>query len=87
LERSTIDAYAQHTKLHIEPFLGRMKLSQISAPSVREFEDKLRSGKPAPGVYSKRISPLELQVILAARALITLQELAGLPNRASQAPE
>ncbi|HEY8006975.1 MAG TPA: hypothetical protein VIE66_09320 [Methylocella sp.] len=42
LEGSTIDAYAQHAKLHIEPYLGRLKLSQISAPGVREFEDRRR---------------------------------------------
>jgi integrase len=49
LERSTIDSYRQHIKFHIRPFLGRTKLSQITAPMVREFEDKLRRGDPAPG--------------------------------------
>ena len=29
LETSTIDAYEQHARLHIRPFLGRTKLSQI----------------------------------------------------------
>ena len=28
---------------------GRLKLSELSAPLIREFEDKLRTGKPAPG--------------------------------------
>jgi integrase len=46
LEASTIDAYEQHARLHINPFLGRVKLSQITAPMVREFEDKLRRGDP-----------------------------------------
>jgi integrase len=49
LERSTIESYRQHIKFHIRPFLGRIKLSQITAPLVREFEDKLRRGDPAPG--------------------------------------
>jgi len=49
LETSTIDAYEQHARLHIRPFLGRTKLSQLTAPMVREFEDKLRRGDPAPG--------------------------------------
>jgi integrase len=49
LERSTIDSYRQHIKFHIRPFIGKIKLSQITAPLVREFEDRLRRGDPAPG--------------------------------------
>src|SRR5271163_4154593 len=44
LERTTLDAYRQHLRLHIEPYLGKLKLSQLSAPMVREFEDKLARG-------------------------------------------
>jgi integrase len=49
LERSTIDSYRSHVKFHILPFLGRVKLSQLSAPMVCDFQDKLRRGDPAPG--------------------------------------
>jgi integrase len=42
LERTTIVQYRQHLDLHIVPFLGRTKLSQLSVPAVREFMDKLR---------------------------------------------
>jgi integrase len=49
LESATIDAYEQHCRLHIKPFLGRKKLSELTAPMVREFEDRLRRGVPAPG--------------------------------------
>ena len=49
LERTTVDAYRQHVKLHIGPFLGRVKLSQLTAPMVRQFESDLRRGTPAPG--------------------------------------
>jgi integrase len=41
LERTTIDGYMQHLELHIEPFLGNVKLSDLSTPMVREFEDRL----------------------------------------------
>jgi integrase len=44
LERTTLDAYRQHLRLHIEPYLSDVKLSQLSAPMVREFEDKLARG-------------------------------------------
>ena len=44
LERATLAAYRQHLDLHIKPYLGAVKLSQLSAPMVREFEDKLAAG-------------------------------------------
>ena len=48
LERRTVESYRQHVKFHILPFIGAIKLSQLSAPLVRKFEDDLRNGKPAP---------------------------------------
>ena len=47
-----IDAYRQHLRLHIEPYLGNVKLSQLSAPMVREFEDKLARGDMPEGAPS-----------------------------------
>jgi integrase len=41
LERTTLDAYRQHLDLHIVPYLGPLKLSQLSAPGIRDFEDRL----------------------------------------------
>src|SRR5262249_22136904 len=48
LEQTTIDQYNQHLKLHIDPFLGHMLLSKLSAPIVRAFEDKLRAAGRSP---------------------------------------
>src|SRR6516162_1543332 len=42
LERSTLEYYQQHLDLHIAPLLGSTKLSQLTVPMVRAFEDKLR---------------------------------------------
>ena len=71
LERSTVDAYEQHVRIHIVPFIGRVKLSQLSAPLVREFEDKLRNGMPAPGSQdgSKR-SPAMAKKILGSLSIM-----------------
>jgi integrase len=44
LERTTLEQYRQHLRLHIEPLIGRTKLSQLNAPTVRAFEDRLRKG-------------------------------------------
>jgi integrase len=49
LEIATIDSYEQHVRLHIKPYLGRVKLSQLTVPAIRDFEDRLRRGDPAPG--------------------------------------
>jgi integrase len=58
LERSTIEAYEQHVRLHIEPYLGRLKLSQISAPGVREFEDRIRLDGRSPAMVRKILTNL-----------------------------
>jgi integrase len=44
LERTSLDQYKEHLKLHIEPFLGRTKLSKLNVPTVRAFADQLRDG-------------------------------------------
>jgi integrase len=49
LEPTTIEQYQQHLKFHILPYLGKLKLSQLTPPLVRDFEDALRSGRTAPG--------------------------------------
>jgi integrase len=49
LERSTTDQYQQHLKFHINPYLGGLKLSAMTVAVVREWQDKLRNGVPAPG--------------------------------------
>ena len=48
LERTTVDGYMQHLTLHIEPFLGNVKLSDLSTPMVRELEDRLGADKANP---------------------------------------
>jgi integrase len=49
LERTTLDGYRQHLNLHIVPYLGAMKLSALTVAIVRDWQDKLRKGVPAPG--------------------------------------
>ena len=49
LERTTRDGYQQHLRDHINPYLGGLKVSALTVPVVREWQDKLRKGVPAPG--------------------------------------
>ncbi|MCK1641946.1 site-specific integrase [Bradyrhizobium sp. 157] len=49
LERTTVDGYEQHLRDHINPYLGSLKLSALTVGLVRDWQDKLRKGVPAPG--------------------------------------
>jgi integrase len=42
LERSTREQYRRHVKLHIVPLIGAVKLTQLTVPAARAFEDRLR---------------------------------------------
>lgn len=42
LERTSMDQRRQHLDLHIKPFAGTVKLTKVTAPWVRSFQDKLR---------------------------------------------
>jgi integrase len=82
LERATVDSYRQHLRLHIEPYLGRLKLSQLSAPAVREFEDKLARGDMPEGADSQPRSPAMVRhVRVSLSALIGDAQERGLVSR------
>ena len=59
LERTSVDAYRSHLELHIKPFLGTRKLSQLTVPMITDFERRLRSGsdvqKPRSLAMVKRV--------------------------------
>jgi integrase len=45
IERTTLDYYRSHLDLHIAPLIGNTKLSALTVPFVREFEDRLREDR------------------------------------------
>jgi integrase len=46
LERTTLEQYGQHLKYHLVPFIGAMKLADITPPVVRKLEgDLLKEGR------------------------------------------
>jgi integrase len=59
LERTTVDAYRTHVNLHINRFLARRKLSELTVPLICDFESKLRTGteteKPRSSAMVKRV--------------------------------
>jgi hypothetical protein len=58
LERSTIKQYREHVDQHIVPFIGELKLSEVSAQSVRRFEDLLREKGRSPAMVRKVVGSL-----------------------------
>jgi integrase len=82
-ERTTIEQYQQHLKFHIIPYLGNTKLSQLSAPIVRAFEDKLRAGTPEPGAEKAEPRSLAMtkKIIGSLGALLAEAQERGLVAR------
>ncbi|MFG1416994.1 tyrosine-type recombinase/integrase [Xanthobacter sp. V0B-10] len=85
LEPATIDAYRQHVNLHINPFIGRVKLSQLTIAGVREFEDHLQKGDE-PGLDPStpprpRSQPMVRRVRVSLGALLADAQERGLVAR------
>lgn len=67
LEATTIAQYQAHLTFHIVPYLGSTKLAQLSAPTVREFEDQLRSGAAVNGSQKQKPrSPVMTKKVLGS---------------------
>lgn len=73
LERTTIEQYQQHLRLHILPFLGRTKLSKLNGPAVRAFADRLRA--------EARSGTMARYVIRSLGSLLSDAQERGLINR------
>jgi integrase len=82
LERTTLDAYRQHLRLHIEPYLGNLKLSQLSAPMVREFMDRLARGDMPEGAAPEPRSPAMVRKVrVSLSSLLSDAQERGLVSR------
>jgi integrase len=58
LEAATVESYKQHLSQHILPFIGAVKLSQLTVPAVRLFMDKLRAEKRSPAMIKRVVGDL-----------------------------
>ena len=63
LERTSLVSYRQRADLHIIPVLGALKLSQLTVPLVRGFEERLRKDGRSPAMV--RLARRALGGILA----------------------
>jgi integrase len=88
LERSTLDAYRIHLKLHIMPMIGSVKLAHLNVPTVRKFEDRLAEGNRSPAMIAK--IRRSLGAILAEaqeRGLVAQNVVRSLRNSRGRASE
>ena len=85
LEKSTIEQYEQHVRLHIVPFIGADKLSKVTVPFVRSYQDALHSkGRSAAMMRAVIASLGALLGDAQERGLVVrnaVRELRGRPHR------
>jgi integrase len=87
LERSTLNQYRQHLDLHIAPLFGTVRLSQLTVPMAREFEDRLRTDR-SPAMVRKILG--SLSAILAdaqERGLVAQNVVRSLRGRRARGKE
>src|SRR5262245_12255085 len=58
LEQTTMDYYRSHVNRHLEPLIGKTKLSALSAPLIRHLEDRLRETGRSPVMVRRVITSL-----------------------------
>jgi integrase len=81
LERTTLDGYRQHLTFHIVPLIGAVKLSQLTVPAVRKFEDMLRADR-SPAMVRKVLGSLSAILTDAQeRGLVPQNVVRGLRAR------
>ena len=76
LERSTVQQRRQHTELHINPFLGRVKLADLTAPRTYAFANELRAAGRSPVMCKKIITNLKTILNFAQRRGLVAQNVA-----------
>jgi integrase len=52
-EATSIKSYRERVNLHIVPVLGKLRLSQLTVPLVRSFEERLRKDGRSPAMVRK----------------------------------
>jgi integrase len=91
LEQSTIRSYEEHCDIHIYPYLGARKLSDLSVPSVNAFADRLREEGRSPEMVRRVVRSLGVIFREARRrGLSSVDPTAGLklhlPDREDPRP-
>jgi integrase len=88
LERGTVENYQDVVTFHIVPFIGSVKLSDLTVPMVRAFEDKLREEGRSPSMVKRARSFLSMLLSDAMeRGLATRNVARGLSSNRKRGKE
>src|SRR4029077_18018885 len=87
LERTTLVSYREHLELHIIPLLGAVKLSRLTAPMVRGFEEKLAHDRSPAMVRKVRSSLGALLADAQERGLVGQNVVHSLRKRRDRGKE
>jgi integrase len=88
LEPATVESYGQHLTDHIIPYLGAVKLSQLTVPAVHDFMDRLRRDGRSPPMVKRIVG--DLGSILAdaqGRGLVAQNVVRSLSRRRERQAE
>jgi integrase len=88
LEPATVESYRQHLIDHIIPYLGAVRLSQLTVPAVRDFMDRLRADGRSPAMVKRVVG--DLGSILAdaqGRGLVAQNVVRSLSRRRERQAE
>ncbi|MAY30571.1 MAG: site-specific integrase [Aurantimonas sp.] len=84
LERTTVANYRSHIDLHIAPFIGGMKLTALTVPALRAFEDQLRqAGRSSHTVRKVVVSVGSLLADAQERGLVARNVVRDMRGRRS----
>jgi integrase len=88
VERATLATYQAVLKTHIAPYIGHEKLSDLTVPIVRAFEDKLREEGRSPSMVKRARSLLSMLLSDAMeRGLATRNVARGLSSNRKRGRE
>jgi integrase len=85
-ERSTLAQYKQHLDYHIIPLIGATKLSQLTVPMVRDFEDRLAADRSPAMVHKVIVSLGAIIADAQERGLVAQNVVRGLRRSRRGAP-
>src|SRR5271154_3727959 len=82
LERGSLAQRETHFRIHIAPFIGPVRLAELTTPGVNEFADRLRDAGMSPVMRRKVLTSLRSCLAYArARGLVAQNVASGLKIR------
>ena len=76
LEFSTIRSRRQHLRLHVDPFIGKVRLSDLTTPRIYDLDSKLREAGRSVAMSRKVLNSLKTMLTFAQRRGLVAQNVA-----------